>query len=416
MKIETTESNNGTDIFGCVRFGSNTFNNNKGRPSMISAKYRLKEERRKVLKISISKLKRIEDPESSLRRSVLINNTMKRLQREAREEKLQRQGIYQPQTVSAFEHEVKPLPLVTPVTSIERIELPISTTPPCSRKRPATTNNRGEESDVCDVQDVLSHFYMPPTPRLLTSIDDEDDMVPTPTKRQRSEVILNNNKEEQTQQQESCTTELPSIEQTSLSTSSSIIINNNSTQLPSSLESPQISEISPSSTICNNEPLERTESESIIMCCETDEPNCDVVTSTTTINNSSDDDEDEDIDVVSETNSTPFDTTDFITTRIATDELVNMEVNNEENNTSSLRLRDFCSDDSTNRFSERRSNTSVLSSSNSQQQAINNIQSSNNNNLESNNSDQQHFSCGHSSIFGELQSVVFHSLIASLES
>lgn len=44
---------------------------------MISAKYRLKEERRKVLKISVNKLKKIEDPESSLRRSVLINNTEK---------------------------------------------------------------------------------------------------------------------------------------------------------------------------------------------------------------------------------------------------------------------------------------------------------------------------------------------------
>ena len=47
-----------------------------------------KEERKKVLKISIQKLKHLEDPEHFLRRSVLINNTMKRLQTEVREEKM----------------------------------------------------------------------------------------------------------------------------------------------------------------------------------------------------------------------------------------------------------------------------------------------------------------------------------------
>jgi hypothetical protein len=32
-----------------------------------------------------------------------------------------------------------------------------------------------DEVEDCDVQDVLSQFYMPPTPRMLTSIDDTDD-------------------------------------------------------------------------------------------------------------------------------------------------------------------------------------------------------------------------------------------------
>lgn len=49
-----------------------------------------KEERRKILKLSIHKMRAVEDPEHFLRRSVLINNTMKRLQRELREEKLRR--------------------------------------------------------------------------------------------------------------------------------------------------------------------------------------------------------------------------------------------------------------------------------------------------------------------------------------
>ncbi|KAK7103787.1 uncharacterized protein [Littorina saxatilis] len=56
-----------------------------------------KEERRKILKLSIHKMRAVEDPEHFLRRSVLINNTMKRLQRELREEKLRnspRRGCY----------------------------------------------------------------------------------------------------------------------------------------------------------------------------------------------------------------------------------------------------------------------------------------------------------------------------------
>lgn len=59
----------------------------RDRPSMISAKYRAREERRRFLKISAGKLRRIEDPEASLCRSVLINNAVRRLQRENRDEK-----------------------------------------------------------------------------------------------------------------------------------------------------------------------------------------------------------------------------------------------------------------------------------------------------------------------------------------
>ncbi|XP_052766273.1 uncharacterized protein LOC128207420 [Mya arenaria] len=46
-----------------------------------------KEEKRKILKISIKKLKQLEDPEAFLRRTVLVNNTRKRLQTELRQEK-----------------------------------------------------------------------------------------------------------------------------------------------------------------------------------------------------------------------------------------------------------------------------------------------------------------------------------------
>ena len=52
-----------------------------------SHKYKVKEERKRILKLSVKKLRAIEDPEAFLTRSVLINNTLKRLQTEVREEK-----------------------------------------------------------------------------------------------------------------------------------------------------------------------------------------------------------------------------------------------------------------------------------------------------------------------------------------
>ena len=51
------------------------------------SRYKAKEERKRILKVSVRKLKDIDDPEVFLRRSVLVNNTMKRLQTEIREEK-----------------------------------------------------------------------------------------------------------------------------------------------------------------------------------------------------------------------------------------------------------------------------------------------------------------------------------------
>ncbi|XP_049768703.1 uncharacterized protein LOC126106459 [Schistocerca cancellata] len=216
MKVNQTPDDQLPLMFGSsgTRFGS------KSRPTMISAKYRLKEERRKVLKISIGKLKKIEDPESSLRRSVLINNTVKRLQKEAREEKMMKQQVLYNTTSSCFLDDPDPVtasvptatttttphadgsfcrvtsdnrcrgPTVTPaspaavgsvttvpspsgvdpssasITSVGSVSGTSATVPTDSRKRPLL------EDDCCD---VLSQFYMPPTPRMLTSIDDEDE-------------------------------------------------------------------------------------------------------------------------------------------------------------------------------------------------------------------------------------------------
>lgn len=51
------------------------------------ARTKAREERKQVLKISINKLRQIDDPEVFLRRSVLIHNTMQKLQKEVRDEK-----------------------------------------------------------------------------------------------------------------------------------------------------------------------------------------------------------------------------------------------------------------------------------------------------------------------------------------
>lgn len=135
---------------------------------MISAKYRAREERRRLLKISAGKLRRIEDPEASLCRSVLINNAVRRLQRENRDEKTRNYG----------------LPVVTYLNDSTK-ENNVSGNlivedDGSSRKRLADdTRNDGlstkrQRHDDLDLQDdVFSDFYiLPPTPRLLSHIDD----------------------------------------------------------------------------------------------------------------------------------------------------------------------------------------------------------------------------------------------------
>ncbi|XP_054721018.1 dentin sialophosphoprotein-like [Uloborus diversus] len=56
-------------------------------PQMWNSRQRWKDERKKVLKMSVNKLTEIEDPELCLLRSVLINNTIKRLHFDIRNER-----------------------------------------------------------------------------------------------------------------------------------------------------------------------------------------------------------------------------------------------------------------------------------------------------------------------------------------
>lgn len=213
------EEDNGDDMFGMARTYAASFTR-PSRPTMISAKYKQKEERRKVLKISINKLKKIEDPESSLRRSVLINNTMRKLQRESREEKLvKQQQTYRCYTTELFKEDENILdPLATTATTTTTTTSPLRTSDQlvditnlpetnhkstvksvedslgCDESMPElmeslvsseeeTPSNRCaagrkrsfDEVDDCDVQDVLSQFYLPPTPRMVTSLDEDED-------------------------------------------------------------------------------------------------------------------------------------------------------------------------------------------------------------------------------------------------
>ncbi|XP_070162783.1 uncharacterized protein [Polyergus mexicanus] len=145
----------------------------RSRPTMISAKYRAREERRRLMKISAVKLKRIEDPEASLCRSVLINNALRRLHRESRDDKTRSYGTL-PVMASYMDDVSKENSvagnLMADVTDEEA----------SSRKRLADdsrndglTSKRHRHDDLDLQDDVFSDFYiLPPTPRLLSHIDE----------------------------------------------------------------------------------------------------------------------------------------------------------------------------------------------------------------------------------------------------
>ena len=77
------------DMFGPPR-SAPLLNSNRPRVPMISAKLRLREERKRVLQLCANKLEKIKDSETNLRRSVCINNTYSRLTEEVRREKQSR--------------------------------------------------------------------------------------------------------------------------------------------------------------------------------------------------------------------------------------------------------------------------------------------------------------------------------------
>ncbi|XP_076273944.1 uncharacterized protein LOC143204896 [Rhynchophorus ferrugineus] len=189
------------DIFGPPRSYPTGYCSPRNRPSMISAKYKQKEERRKVLKISLNKLKKIDDPEASLCRSVLINNTMKRLQKENRDEKLQRQQLSYPsydsdsfvkgdigrqEKMSAEEDRVNAEDVSVSPPQIEdliietdfhaKLEEEINNVSRFAVESVTAGSGVKRSFDDLDECDVLSQFYLPPTPRMLTGLDEDEDV------------------------------------------------------------------------------------------------------------------------------------------------------------------------------------------------------------------------------------------------
>ncbi|XP_063843762.1 mucin-2-like isoform X1 [Scylla paramamosain] len=119
------------------------------RGAVTAYKFRVREERKRVIRLSNEKYRTIDDHESGLRRFVLIKNTLRRLQREAREEKLARHR--------AGSNNVSP--------SYLSASRPRASSPPCDMQ----------------VSDVLSE-YGQPTPAPLTSLE-EDDPLSSPAKK-----------------------------------------------------------------------------------------------------------------------------------------------------------------------------------------------------------------------------------------
>ncbi|XP_077289877.1 uncharacterized protein LOC143913765 [Arctopsyche grandis] len=253
------------DIFGPSR--SFPPRSNRPKPSMISAKLRAKEERKKVIQICTEKLEKIKDPDRNLRRSVCINNTYYKLQDEVRREKQmkhmmnanrgdedesrsrnrrggtpnaeQKQRMLDKALESidkelsaidanmpSIEHEMlsedmdivnslnplrsgnedvlnnfvssQPCMSVTPALLTDELSLDLafgdradsysvnssknsdSIDYSFCKSDSSSVNSRCrsrkrsfDEVEDCDVHEVLSQFYMPPTPRLISSIDDD---------------------------------------------------------------------------------------------------------------------------------------------------------------------------------------------------------------------------------------------------
>ncbi|XP_011312949.1 uncharacterized protein [Fopius arisanus] len=141
----------------------------RSRPTMISAKYRAREERRRLLKISAGKLRRIEDPEASLCRSVLINNAVRRLQRENRDEKTRNYGLPMAGYLDDSSKENKAsgnMMMESENVSKKRFGEEL-------RGADLLTSKRQRHDDLDLQDDVFSDFYiLPPTPRLLSHSED----------------------------------------------------------------------------------------------------------------------------------------------------------------------------------------------------------------------------------------------------
>ncbi|XP_023310035.1 uncharacterized protein LOC108908322 [Anoplophora glabripennis] len=224
MKSPSAATDDCDDIFGPPRTYPTGYSPPKSRLSMISPKYRQKEEQRKAWKISFNKLSKIDDKEECLCRWVMIRNVKKRLEQETMNETILKTQVSYPRYDNDNYLSLKSDFMFKNVTSYgdshyynssedsfvvepdfdaklaeEINEVNAKTMEAIGNfvegnlgssnlpsEEPAPENERftsGKRSfddlEDCDVQDVLSQLYMPPTPRMLTTIDD-DEGEPTP--------------------------------------------------------------------------------------------------------------------------------------------------------------------------------------------------------------------------------------------
>lgn len=181
----------------CRRLGSASNNSNSSRRSatfqLWSPRLRLRDERKRVLKLSLAKLRRIDDTESCLRRSVLLNNTLRRLQREARDEKTGQNdhggaAIDSLQCSRLQQHPAVRLVVDSSTTTESKSmvlscdELPVEMT----EATPRAGIKRRRSADVCEESTTTSSpmdcgglnfgdLYLPPTPRMISSLEDEEE-------------------------------------------------------------------------------------------------------------------------------------------------------------------------------------------------------------------------------------------------
>lgn len=109
---------------------------------MISKKQKEKENRKQLLKISMMKLHLIEDPETRLRRSVLINNTFRTLQLEHRE------SVRQEQLESLRRKRSSDCLTISPVEQIQPKVMHLS--------------DSGSRAENVTAEDILSDVILPP--------------------------------------------------------------------------------------------------------------------------------------------------------------------------------------------------------------------------------------------------------------
>lgn len=169
----------------CRRAGSGGRQRSGSSFQLWSPRLKQRDERKRVLKMSLAKLRRIEDAESCLRRSVLLNNTLRRLQREARDEKasaMERLQQQWPETLdSRLEHPAAPVRLDPAARSLlSADELPGAGAGAGEEapERPAPIKRRRSSEDDEAGALGFSELYLPaPTPRLISSLDADDDVV-----------------------------------------------------------------------------------------------------------------------------------------------------------------------------------------------------------------------------------------------